>query len=153
MQDIIILSIGKIKEKAIRTLIDEYLKRIPREIKVVEVELKAENFKDKTETRASDIEGLRLLEYLAKNKTHRKIILDEDGTNMSSLQLSVFLHANPKVFFVIGGSVGLSDDVKAVADEIISLSAMTMPHELARLFLTEQIYRGYMIGRGRKYHY
>lgn len=153
MQDIIILSIGKVKEKATRALIDEYLKRIPREIKVAEVELKAENFTDKTETRACEIEGSRLLEYLGKNKTHRRIILDEGGRQMPSQNFSEYLHENPKVIFVIGGSIGLSSEVKAAADEIISLSELTMPHELARLVLAEQIYRAYMIGKGRKYHY
>ena len=81
------------------------------------------------------------------------IALDEKGKEMDSLQFGRFLGENPKVTFVIGGAFGLSDGVRARADAVFSLSLMTFTHQMVRLFLLEQIYRGFCIIKGKEYHH
>ncbi len=100
-------------------------------------------------------EGRRLLARLPAG--HELIALHRKGQGWSSERLAEYLeqqglHSSPGVAFVIGGALGLSDDVISRAKHLLSLSAMTLPHDLARLVVAEQIYRAGTILRGEPYH-
>lgn len=100
-------------------------------------------------------EGRRLLARVPQGMAI--VALDRRGTTWSSEELSAYLaklalHASPGAAFLIGGAFGLSDEVLARADRLLSLSAFTMPHDLARLVLAEQLYRAGTISRGEPYH-
>lgn len=138
-----IITVGSIKDKNIAAKTAEYEKRLAAFAKIEIVELK-DGDKDKECTRINDA--------LAKEKGYI-IVLSEDGKNIASHQFSETIAGiDRKIVFVIGGPYGLSDAVKQRADLLLSLSKMTFTHELARLLLTEQIYRAVAIMRGIKYH-
>jgi len=95
-------------------------------------------------------EGKKLLE---KSEESFLIALDESGKQFSSRKFTEKIRKiNKDIVFVIGSSDGLSDDVKKKADLLLGLSDMTFTHEMARLFLLEQVYRFHMISNNRKYH-
>ncbi len=152
--NITILTIGKLKEKYFKQACDEYLKRISPYAKVEVEELKPVSFSEKNRKRAKKEEGEKVLTYLKKQKDCRIIVLDECGKGYNSLDFSdILLQINEKVVFVIGGSLGLDERVVVKADLLLSLSKMTFPHEMARVFLCEQIYRAITIDIGKTYHY
>jgi 23S rRNA (pseudouridine1915-N3)-methyltransferase len=137
--------IGRTKEPAIQSLTSEYLKRI---------------------TRYSEVEGLELrneaaLLQLAAGKSHGKqrhtlILLDPTGKQLSSEALAEFLQdqmtrAQPTVF-AVGPADGFTREARASASTSISLGKMTLPHELARVVLLEQLYRAFTILKGHPYH-
>lgn len=100
-------------------------------------------------------EGRRLLGAVPPGA--EVVALHETGTEWTSVQLSEHLQqraldGSPAVAFVVGGAYGLSDELLAGADRRLSLSAFTLPHEIARLVMTEQLYRAGTIGRGEPYH-
>jgi 23S rRNA (pseudouridine1915-N3)-methyltransferase len=108
-----------------------------------------------TPKRVRDEEGKRLLARVAGGL--EVVALDREGCSWSSLELARYLsdlalHGRAGAAFVIGGAYGLSDAVLGAATHRLSLSAMTLPHELARLVLTEQLYRAGTIARGEPYH-
>lgn len=133
----------------------EYLKRLPPEIKVELVELKPdEKTSGKTVEKAKALEGERILAAIPGGAT--VYALDEKGRPVTTQGLSVMLaewmrDATHPVF-VIGGADGLSDEVKTRADKLLSLSALTLPHGLARVVLAEQIYRAWSILASHPYH-
>ena len=133
----------------------EYLKRLPPEIKVELVELKPEEkTSGKTVEKAKALEGERILAAFPGGAT--VYALDEKGRPITTQGLSVMLaewmrDATHPVF-VIGGADGLSDEVKTRADKLLSLSALTLPHGLARVVLAEQIYRAWSILASHPYH-
>jgi len=133
----------------------EYLKRLPPEIKVELVELKPEEkTSGKTVEKAKALEGERILAAIPGGAT--VYALDEKGRPVTTQGLSVMLaewmrDATHPVF-VIGGADGLSDEVKTRADKLLSLSALTLPHGLARVVLAEQIYRAWSILASHPYH-
>ena len=133
----------------------EYLKRLPPEIKVELVELKPEEkTSGKTVEKAKALEGERILAAFPGGAT--VYALDEKGRPVTTQGLSVMLaewmrDATHPVF-VIGGADGLSDEVKTRADKLLSLSALTLPHGLARVVLAEQIYRAWSILASHPYH-
>jgi len=135
-----IVAVGKIKEKSIKALCDEYLKRVNFDNKLSIMEVKDSNPKD---------EGKKILE-----KADGFIIgLAEEGKSFTSIEFTEKLKKiNKPVTFVIGGPEGLSGEVKAHADLLLSLSQMTFTHEMARLFLLEQLYRVETIKKRKKYH-
>ncbi len=135
-----IICIGKVREKSILETINEYSKRIDLEI----IELKDSNPAE---------EGKKILEKLDKINSKYVFVLSEEGKELSSVEFSQKLKKiEQPVIFVIGGPYGLSDEAKKKADFLISLSKMTFTHEMARLFLVEQIYRAESIIDGKKYH-
>ena len=141
-----ILCVGKIKEDYLEKLIDDYKKRIGKYIKIEIVELK--DFVDYDKE----------INNLAKNikKSDYNIGLDLSGKMFTSVEfaekIDEILPRNSNITFIIGGSLGLNDEVKSLCDELISFSKMTFPHGLFRGILLEQIYRACKINNHEMYH-
>lgn len=147
-----LIAIGKVKESYIVEGVKEYMKRISRFAEFNLIEL-PDAPQSKTPEEQSDIEGKRLLEK-AKGVI---IILDGKGKNLSSEGLASYLdkkctEGNGEFSFLIGGSHGHSAETKSKADLLLSFGAMTFPHQLFRLMLTEQIYRALTIINNLPYH-
>lgn len=156
---ITIAVVGKLKEKYLKQGIDEYLKRLSAyaKVQVVEVadEKAPENLSDTEMEQIKQREGERILQQIKPDQ--HVVALAIGGEMWSSEKLATQMdnwatYGRSSVAFVIGGSLGLSDDVLRRADVKLSLSKMTFPHQLARLILLEQIYRGFRINRGEPYH-
>lgn len=150
-----ILSVGHRMPGWIQSGFGEYVKRLPPEIRVELVEIKPEDrTSGKTVEKAKALEAERILAAVPAGAT--VIALDEKGRSVSTQGLSVMLAGwmrdatHPA--FVIGGADGLSDDVRARADKLLSLSALTLPHGLVRVVLAEQLYRAWSILAGHPYH-
>lgn len=154
-----VITVGKLKEKYLRDGIAEYSKRMGRFAKLEMLELPDE----KTPDRASQAEneqilhkeGQRILEKIADREF--VIALAIEGKSLSSEAFSQYLsdlgvRGYSDVTFVIGGSLGLSPAVKTRANFLISFGKMTLPHQLMKLVLMEQIYRAFMIQQGSPYH-
>ncbi|AZB41096.1 23S rRNA (pseudouridine(1915)-N(3))-methyltransferase RlmH [Bacillus sp. FJAT-42376] len=157
--NISIITVGKLKEKYLKQGIDEYLKRLGPYAKMDIIELadeKApENLSEQDMKIVKDKEGERILAKISDD-TH-VIALAIEGKMKSSEQLAADLdrlatYGKSKVAFVIGGSLGLSDAVMKRANDTLSFSKMTFPHQLMRLVLVEQVYRAFRINRGEPYH-
>jgi 23S rRNA (pseudouridine1915-N3)-methyltransferase len=157
--NITIVTIGKLKEKYLKQGIDEYLKRLSIYAKVEVIELpdeKApENLSETEMEQVKEKEGERILGKISDD-TH-VIALAIEGKMKSSEQLAKDLdqlatYGKSKVAFVIGGSLGLSKAVMKRANDTLSFSKMTFPHQLMRLILLEQVYRAFRINRGEPYH-
>lgn len=157
--NISIVTVGKLKEKYLKQGIDEYLKRLTAYAKVEVIEVADE--KAPEELSALEMEQVKQKEgerILAKISQDAYVIaLAINGKMESSEQLADSLdklatYGRSKIAFVIGGSLGLSDEVVKRADEQLSFSKMTFPHQLMRLILVEQIYRAFRINRGEPYH-
>ncbi|MFT4414556.1 23S rRNA (pseudouridine(1915)-N(3))-methyltransferase RlmH [Fredinandcohnia humi] len=157
--NITIITIGKLKEKYLTQGINEYLKRLTAYAKVEVVELadeKApENLSESEMEQVKQKEGERILAKLSDD-TH-VIALAIEGKMKSSEQLALDIeklatYGKSKIAFIIGGSLGLSNEVMKRANDTLSFSKMTFPHQLMRLILLEQIYRAFRINRGEPYH-
>ncbi|MGN7311072.1 23S rRNA (pseudouridine(1915)-N(3))-methyltransferase RlmH [Alkalicoccobacillus gibsonii] len=157
--NISILTVGKLKEKYLKQGIDEYTKRLGAYAKITITEVpdeKApENLSQEDMRIIKQKEGERLLAKISQDA--HVIALAIDGQMQTSEQLAanlnqLALHGKSKVCYVIGGSLGLSDEVLKRANEKLSFSKMTFPHQLMRLILVEQVYRGFRINRGEPYH-
>jgi len=157
--NISIISIGKLKEKYLKQGIDEYLKRLSSYAKIEIMELpdeKApENLSDAEMLMVKEKEGIRILEKISED-TH-VIALAIEGKMKSSEDLAKDLdrlatYGKSKIAFIIGGSLGLSKDVINRANDTLSFSKMTFPHQLMRLILLEQVYRAFRINRNEPYH-
>lgn len=154
-----IITVGKLKEKYLKMGIAEYAKRLSAYCKLDMIEVadeKApENLSDKEMQMVKDKEGQRIL---AKVKPQSYVIvLAIEGKTYSSEQLSqhlshLMLHGHSNVTFIIGGSLGLHSSVLQRANGTLSFSPMTFPHQLMKLILVEQIYRGFKIIEGSPYH-
>ena len=154
MFNITILAIGKVKESYINTAIVDYLKRLAPYGKIKIEELKAEKFNENNHEQAKVIEGERIKTYLDKRGEARVIIMDELGKMIKSVDFSQLVDGEQRpIILVIGGSLGLADSIKNSYREHIALSALTLTHEMARLILVEQVYRGMTIAKGKIYHY
>jgi len=141
--------IGKTKEKSWKALQDEYLKRLSYFVKSEIVEIK-----DSANHETPEIEGKRIIETL--NPKTFAVLLDVSGKPVSSHQLSSEIgkwqNAGVKeVSFIIGGFAGASTEIRERADYLLSLSFLTFTHEMARVILLEQLYRGYSILKGFPY--
>ena len=157
--NISIITVGKLKEKYLKQGIAEYTKRLSAYAKVEEIELadeKApENLSENDMLIVKQKEGERILAKIAPDTY--VIALAIEGSMKSSEQLAANLdrlatYGKSKIAFVIGGSLGLSDDVMKRANETLSFSKMTFPHQLMKLILVEQIYRAFRINRNEPYH-
>ena len=157
--NITIISVGKLKEKYLKMGIDEYAKRLSSYAKIEFVEVpdeKApENLSDADMEIVKRKEGDRILAKIADG-TH-VVALALDGKMKSSEELADGLeklatYGQSKVAFVIGGSLGLHDDVLKRADEKLCFGRMTLPHQLMKLVLVEQIYRSFRIMKNEPYH-
>lgn len=156
---ITILTVGKIKEKFYREAIEEYTKRLSRYSRVEIVEVTDEKTPDRAseaeEKLIKEKEGERLLRYV--KDTDYVCALAIEGQQLDSVELSRKLEALgvggvSSIVFVIGGSLGLSEQVLRRADYKLSFSKMTFPHQLMRVILLEQIYRSFRIMHGEPYH-
>ena len=151
--------VGKIKEKFFNQAIDEYSKRLSRycNLNIIEVadEKTPENASDTLNSQIKKKEGKRLLSNI-KDDSY-VIALAIDGKMLDSERLSqkidnLGIQGKSDITFVIGGSLGLSDEVLKRADYKLSFSNMTFPHQLMRVILLEQIYRSYRIIKNEPYH-
>jgi 23S rRNA (pseudouridine1915-N3)-methyltransferase len=138
--------IGKTKEPAIQALTGEYLKRISRYADIAGLALKDE----------AAILSLASGERQQKKDRHKLVLLDSRGKQFSSEELAEFLgreqlNATP-LLFAIGGSDGFSEEARRQAGFTLSLGKMTLPHELARVVLVEQLYRAFTILKHHPYH-
>lgn len=150
-----IICIGRMRQAPLRDAAGEYARRIERFRPFVASELRDADAALTVEERMA-VEGRRILEALEPKDL--PLVLDERGKGMSSPDFAALLRqmdesAAGRPCFVIGGAWGLADEVRARAHRLISLSAMTLPHELARVFLLEQIYRAQCINSKIPYHH
>ena len=156
---ITILCAGKIKEKYFEAGIAEYTKRLSRytviEIKQVQDEKTPDNASEAEEEKIKQAEGARMLDFLKKAKGSDCYVIK--GKEIDSVELSekiseLTVSGKSHLVFIIGGSLGLSDEVIAESDYKLSFSKLTFPHQLMRLILLEQIYRAFRIKMGEPYH-
>ncbi|MBB6445442.1 23S rRNA (pseudouridine(1915)-N(3))-methyltransferase RlmH [Bacillus benzoevorans] len=157
--NISIIAVGKLKEKYLKSGIDEYLKRLTSYAKVEVIEIPDEKAPEELSPsemeQVKQKEGERLLSKLSQDTY--VIALAIDGKMKSSEELAdsidkLATYGKSKIAFIIGGSLGLSNEVLQRADEKLSFSKMTFPHQLMRLILLEQIYRAFRINRNEPYH-
>ena len=160
---ITILCAGKIKEKYFEAGIAEYTKRLSRytviEIKQVQDEKTPDNASEAEEEKIKQAEGERMLDFLKKTKGSDCFVfaLVIKGKEIDPVELSekiseLTVSGKSHLVFIIGGSLGLSDEVIAESDYKLSFSKLTFPHQLMRLILLEQIYRAFRIKMGEPYH-
>ena len=154
-----IAAVGKIKEKYLAEGIKEYSKRLGRycNLRILEVEDEKtpENLSDKEMEEAKRKEGERLISRIPDQAF--TIALSIDGKQLSSEELSeklsdIMVGGTSYIVFVIGGSLGLSDEVLARSQMKLSFSKMTFPHQMMRMILLEQIYRAFRIIKNEPYH-
>lgn len=155
-----IICIGKIKEKYFTDAINEYAKRLSSFCKFAVVELAEEKIKSNNpnESQISEVinaEGKRILQKISQSDY--VVAMCIEGKMLSSEELSktidsVSIGGKSTVDFIVGGSYGLSNEVKQRADLRLSMSRMTFPHQMARMILSEQIYRAFEISSNGKYH-
>ena len=157
--NISIISVGKIKEKYLKLGIEEFSKRLSKYSKLEFIELDdekcPEHLSEKDILIVKEKEGNKILSKI-KNNSY-VIALAIDGKNLSSEELaekisSLAVSGKSHITFVIGGSLGLSDDVLKRADYKLSFSKMTFPHQLMKLILLEQVYRAFRINNNEPYH-
>jgi 23S rRNA (pseudouridine1915-N3)-methyltransferase len=137
--------IGKTKDSAIQSLTAEYLKRLARYIPTDAMELPHEGAL------------LKQLEKAGVRPAHSLVLLDSRGKQLTSEQFAEYLQQQQErgtqsLLFAVGGADGFSDTARAAASFLLSLGKMTLPHELARVVLLEQLYRGFTILKGHPYH-
>ena len=157
--NITIITVGKIKEKYLTEAIQEYSKRLNRYCKLNHVEVADEKAPERLsfaeEEQVKNKEGHRILQKISDQ--HHVIALELKGTMMNSEDFAqklekLALDGKSQLVFIIGGSLGLSSEVLTRADEKISFSKMTFPHQLMKVILMEQVYRGFKINRKEPYH-
>lgn len=156
---ITLLTVGKIKEKYLKDAIAEYSKRLSKycKLEIIEVadEKTPDNASEVVENVIRDKEGERLLKYVKDDAF--VITLEIKGKMMTSEELAekidtLGIRGVSHIMFIIGGSIGLGEDVIKRSDFALSFSKMTFPHQLMRVVLLEQIYRSYRIIAGEPYH-
>ena len=156
---ITLITVGKIKEKYLKDAIAEYTKRLSKYCKLEIIEVADE----KTPDNASEVvehairvkEAERILRYI-KDDAY-VITLEINGKQLSSEELAdkidkLGVQGTSHIIFIIGGSIGLGEDVLKKSDFALSFSKMTFPHQLMRVILLEQVYRSYRIISGAPYH-
>ena len=157
--NISIITVGKLKEKYLKQGIEEYLKRLTAYAKVEMIEVADEKAPEELSglemVQVKQKEGERILAKISQDTY--VIALAIQGKLASSEELADSLdklatYGKSKIAFVIGGSLGLSEDVIKRSNEQLSFSRMTFPHQLMRLILVEQIYRAFRINRNEPYH-
>ncbi len=139
--DIRFICVGKLKSKELQILVHDYLERLQHYASARCIEVK-----DSTPQEESKA-------LLKKSEATFRVVLSEEGRQYTSVAFATFMKSLTKdVSFIIGGPEGLSPDVKKHADILLSLSTMTLPHELTRVILMEQVYRAYTIIKKERYH-
>lgn len=156
---ITILCVGKIKEKYFSQAISEYSKRLGRycKLEIVEVtdEKTPDNASEKEEMQIKEREGERLLSKIKEQDYVLALAIranQPDSMALAKKMKELTTYTTSHITFVIGGSLGLSDTVLQRANECLSFSNLTFPHQLMRVILLEQIYRSFRILSGEPYH-
>lgn len=159
MLNITIIAIGKLKEQYLRDASAEYQKRLSASCKLNIVELNPEKLSDNPSAKeienALNSEAKKIIEKIPKGAKVYSMCIE--GKQRTSEELSAEIDALTvegvsNIVFIIGGSFGLSDEVKKLSAYRLSMSKMTFPHQIARIMLLEQIYRAMQISLGTKYH-
>lgn len=153
-----IIAVGKLKEKYLEDACNEYLKRLSKyNPKIIEIppEKLSDSPSENEIKNALEKEGRKILEKIPKST--KIYVLCIEGKERTSEEFSreideAKIHGFSSVTFIIGGSFGLSDEVKNAGHERLSMSKMTFPHQVARVMLLEQIYRATQISMGTRYH-
>ncbi|MFL2127120.1 23S rRNA (pseudouridine(1915)-N(3))-methyltransferase RlmH [Latilactobacillus curvatus] len=154
-----VITVGKLKEKYLKAGIAEYAKRLSKfcKFEMIEVadEKAPESLSNAEMTNVKDKEGEQILNKI-KDKEH-VIVLAIQGKQRASEEFAqeiqdLATYGKSDITFIIGGSLGTSDAVNKRANDALSFGKLTLPHQLMRLVLTEQIYRAFMINQGSPYH-
>ncbi|SFU89263.1 23S rRNA (pseudouridine1915-N3)-methyltransferase [Clostridium sp. DSM 8431] len=157
--NITLITVGKLKEKYLKQAIDEYSKRLSRYCKLEIIELNDEktpdNASEKEELMIKEKEGKAILSRVKDNAY--VVAMDLKGKQLTSEELASFIsdcgvRGNSNIVFIIGGSLGLSEEVIKRADYKLCFSKMTFPHQLFRVMLLEQVYRSFRINNNEPYH-
>ncbi len=151
-----IISVGRTEDDYIRRGTERFLKQVRLYHPVEEVRIKESRVGKQTDTSSAlrrDAE--KILKRL--DARDRVILMDRQGSQMTSRRFATFLGKRlvlpaRSLTFLVGGADGVAEAIVARADEVLSLSRMTFPHELSRLMLLEQLYRGFTILNGKRYH-
>lgn len=159
MLEINIVCSGKIKENYLKDAILEYSKRLSKYCNLKILEIQDEKVPDKINEniaeKIKDIEAEKMLKFIKKDSY--VIALDLTGKEFTSEEFSkkiddIALNFNSSITFVIGGTLGIGKEILNISKEKICFSKMTFPHQLIRVFLLEQIFRGFKISNGETYH-
>ncbi len=152
-----LIVVGKIKEKALESLIQDYIKRIQSFSKILIEEIKDEpNYEDEAKNLQSLMkESQSILSKITKDE--HVILLELRGKLIDSIELSeqmdkAMIYGSKNIVFVIGGSLGVHEEVRQRANILWKLSANTFPHGIVRLLVVEQIYRAFKILNNQTYH-
>ena len=158
MLTINIICVGKLKEKYLKEAVEEYSKRLSKYCKLNIIELPDEKIPDKIND--AIIEEIKkkecsnIIRHISKDTY--KICLDLRGKELTSEQFSENITTlslmTSSITYIIGGSMGVTQELINICDKSISFSKMTFPHQLIRVFLLEQIFRGFKIANGETYH-
>ena len=147
-----IIAVGTIKEKYLKDAIEEYTKRIKKYTNIEIIEVKDEGLVE--EQKAINLESEKIKKHI--NSKDYIITMEIEGKQLTSPELAEKINQiqieNSNIVFIIGGSYGLSEEIKNQAKYHLSFSKMTFPHQLFRVFLLEQIYRSYKILNNESYH-
>ena len=158
MLSIQIISIGKLKENYLKSAIEEYSKRLSKYCKLEILELPDEKIPDKLNLNLSNEiktkECTNIIRHIKKDSF--VIALDLKGKQFTSEEFSQNIEniamTSSNITFIIGGSLGLTDELLNICSQKICFSKMTFPHQLIRVFLLEQLFRAFKISNGETYH-
>ncbi|MEI6627595.1 MAG: 23S rRNA (pseudouridine(1915)-N(3))-methyltransferase RlmH [bacterium] len=155
MFDILIIAFGKLKKTFHQEEFAEYIKYAKPFARVAVLELPAEAFDESNKEKIKKVEGEKLTRALEKYTGASVFFLQEDGKKMDSLKFAELLKNNgsQKIIFVIGGALGIDRQIANKPTAYLSLSEMTFNHELARVMLSEQVFRALTIIHNKNYHY
>ena len=147
-----LITVGTIKEKYLKDAIEEYQKRLKKYTNLELIEVKDEGLVE--ESKAISIEAEKIKKHLSSKDYI--ITMEIEGKQLSSTEFAEKLNQiqieNSNIVFIIGGSYGLSDEIKQMSRLHLSFSKMTFPHQLFRVLLLEQIYRSFKIMNNESYH-
>ena len=147
-----IITVGSLKEKYLKDAIEEYSKRLKKYTNLEIIEVKDEGLVN--EQKAIELEAEKIKKYISERDYI--ITLEIEGKEYTSTEFAKKIEQiqieNSNIVFIIGGSYGISEDIKEKARLHLSFSKMTFPHQLFRVMLLEQIYRAYKIMNNEKYH-
>lgn len=152
---VVVMSVGRVRQQFVLQGEAEYLQRIKGSFNVELVELGMESPESMS---PSEVQAREAEEVLKRSKSYDYlVVLDERGQGSSSKQFSEFVQKRmnsgiKSLCFVIGGAYGFAEKVRQEADYVISLSALTFPHQITRLLLVEQLYRAHTLMKGISYH-
>lgn len=154
-----LVTVGKLKEKYLKEGIAEYSKRLSRFTKIEIIELADEKTPDKASSSENQQilskEGERILSKVSEREFVIALAIEGQqfpSEKFSKIMEDASIRGYSDITFIIGGSLGLSPKVKARANCLVSFGKLTLPHQLMRLVLIEQIYRAFMIQQGSPYH-